>query len=221
MSHSSSSSAVPFPGLTKRLSEGWRKAFPAPLSQPLHGNVGAESGSSSQGMGKNGGFVKGMLGTKGCIYREVCAGSSTLSLKMLPWEPSSFRLVHKGTHSRSREDTEASQSDFIHYPELSRIFLKSQLNSPQAQSHILYPPSFENSSFHPKPNPTLFWVFWRLVMATLSLFVCRGSGVRKLNFEHIRCITWSNTVAHSKNSLKSLHSIMVCGAFSTPNTGKV
>lgn len=72
-----SSGAVPLPGLTKRLSEGGRKAFPAPCLPSLHGNVGAESGSSfAGGMGKLGGFVKGMLwgGTKGCIYRQVCAG---------------------------------------------------------------------------------------------------------------------------------------------------
>lgn len=67
MPHSTGSGAVPLPGLTKRLSEGEKKSFAqAPCLPSLHGNVGAESGSSLLvGMGKRGGFVKGMPGTKG------------------------------------------------------------------------------------------------------------------------------------------------------------
>lgn len=74
MLHSTDSNAVPLPGLTKRLSEGERKAFPAPCLPSLHGNVGAESGSSLLEGWENGGFVKGMPGTKGCIYRQVGVG---------------------------------------------------------------------------------------------------------------------------------------------------
>lgn len=65
MLHSTDSSAVPFPGLTKRLSEGERKAFPAPCLPSLHGNVGAESGSSLLEGWENGGFVKGDAWDKG------------------------------------------------------------------------------------------------------------------------------------------------------------
>lgn len=51
------SNAVPLPGLTKLLSEGGRKAFPAPCLPSLHGNVGAESGSSLVEGWERGGFV--------------------------------------------------------------------------------------------------------------------------------------------------------------------
>lgn len=62
MLHSTDSSAVPLPGLTKRLSGGGRKAFPAPCVSSLHGNVGAEFGSSLLWRdGRTGASLRGCL----------------------------------------------------------------------------------------------------------------------------------------------------------------
>lgn len=131
MLHSTDSSAVPLPGLTKRLSEGERKAFPAPCLPSLHGNVGAGSGSSLLEGWENGGFVKGMPGTKGCIYRQVCVGEQhaecvALRTKLLQW-------VHKDMHGYSVET--ASQNNFVPLLEVCHMrFVKSLYDLPQTLS---------------------------------------------------------------------------------------